>query len=69
MSKRLLYVLELFPPLQEHNWNECAQARAPANDQRSTVPASTPLLQMPCADLGYWMGKFVMEVRMKDGSE
>ena len=24
---------------------------------------------MPAADLGYWMGKFVMEVRKKDGSE
>ena len=48
-------------------WNEWAQAReesnTPAGEQRSTVPVTTPLLQMPSADLSYWLGKFVMEVR------
>ena len=33
------------------------------------VPLTTPLLEIPPADLAYWMGKFVLEVRKKDGSE
>ena len=53
-------------------WNEWAQAReesnTPAGEQRSTVPVTTPLLQMPSADLSYWLGKFVMEVRKMDMS-
>ena len=32
------------------------------------VPLTTPLLEIPPADLAYWMGKFVLEVH-KDGSE
>ena len=28
-----------------------------------------PLLEMSAKDLSYWMGKFVLEVRKKDGSE
>lgn len=32
------------------------------------VPVSTPLLEIPHADLVYWMGKFVLEVQ-KDKSE
>jgi len=39
-------------------WNKWAQAKeesnAQAGEQRSTVPVTTPLLQMPSADLSYW---------------
>ena len=49
-------------------WNEWAQSRA-APVTGNISPPSTPLLELSIVDLAYWMGKFVLEVRKKDGTE
>ncbi len=32
-------------------------------------PANVPILEMSLPDLSYWMGKFILEVRKKEGKE
>lgn len=49
-------------------WSQWASERAVKVDG-SRSPVSTPLLQMSPEDLAYWMGKFVLEVRKRDGTE
>ena len=49
-------------------WGEWASSRV-ASERDGVVAVTTPLLEMPPADLAYWMGKFVLEVRKKDGQE
>ena len=51
-------------------WNEWATSRLTtiAGDH-GIAPLTTPLLEMSHVNLAYWMGKFVLEVRKKDGSE
>ncbi len=49
-------------------WNEWRAQRATCLTN-GVVPVTTPLLEMPPVDLSYWMGKFVLEVRKKGGSE
>ena len=49
-------------------WNEWATSRATAVADGGIAPLTTPLLEMSRVDLGYWMGKFVLDVRKKDGS-
>ena len=50
------------------NENEWASIRS-SSGSTDHAPVDTPLLEMPAADLSYWMGKFVLEVREKDGME
>ena len=45
-------------------WAACRKISTAGID--GVVPVNTPLLP---ADLAYWLGKFVLEVRKKDGSE
>ena len=47
-------------------WAACRKISTAGVD--GVVPVNTPLLQMLPADLAYWLGKFVLEVRKKDGS-
>ena len=49
-------------------WNEWASIRG-SRGSTDRAPVDTPLLEMPLADLSYWMGKFVLEVRKKDRME
>lgn len=49
-------------------WNEWASIRG-SSGSTDRAPVDTPLLEMPVVDLSYWMGKFVLEVRKKDGKE
>ena len=49
-------------------WSEWASNRDP-KEEGSRSPVTTPLLEMSPEDLAYWMGKFVLEVRKKDGNE
>ena len=46
-------------------WNEWAENRVNsiADQDVSIAPMMTLLLKMSCADLAYWLGKFVLEVR------
>ncbi len=57
-------------------WSDWSKARAATNvhnaggaSGNSPIPVSpsTPLLEMPAEDLAYWLGKFVLEVRKKNG--
>ena len=51
-------------------WSEWPASRVTADVHREgVVPVTTALLEMPSADLAYWMGKFVLEIRKKDGKE
>lgn len=51
-------------------WSEWAASRVTADAHREgVVLVTTVLLEMPSADLAYWMGKLVLEVRKKDGKE
>ena len=51
-------------------WNEWSTSRvATVAGVQGIAPLTTPLLEMSHVDLAYWMGKFVLEVRKKDGSE
>ena len=51
-------------------WNENEWASIwGSSGSTDRAPVDTPLLEMPVADLSYWMGKFVLEVRRKDGME
>ncbi len=45
-------------------WEEWA-----LNRLDDSSPANVPLLEMSVPDLSYWMGKFILEVRKKDGKE
>ena len=49
-------------------WNEWASIRG-SSGSTDRAPVDTSLLEMPVADLSYWMGKFVLEVQKKDGME
>ena len=49
-------------------WNEWSSQRPPSFVS-GVVPVTTTLLEIPPADLAYWMGKFVLEVRKKNGGE
>ena len=49
-------------------WGEWT-SRIVTSERDGVVAVTTSLLGMPPADLAYWMGKFVLEVRMKDGQE
>ena len=49
-------------------WGEWASSRV-ASERDGVVAVTTPLLEMPPADLAYWMGKFVLEVRKNNGQE
>ena len=49
-------------------WNEWASIRG-SSGSTDRAPVDTPLLEMPVADLSYWMRKFVLKVRKKDGKE
>ena len=51
-----------------HVWNEWASIQG-SSGSTDHAPVDTPLLEMPMADLSYWMGKFVLKVRKKDGME
>ena len=44
-------------------WNEWAIGRATPIAADRIAKQTTPLLEMSRVDLGYWMGKFVLEVR------
>ena len=53
-------------------WNEWASSRPiadPSSDAEARAAPTTPLLEMAPNDLAYWMGKFILEVRKKDGEE
>ena len=51
-------------------WNESATSRsATFAGDHGIAPLTAPLLEMSHVDLAYWMGKFALEVRKKDGSE
>lgn len=51
-------------------WNEWASIRgASSSETVGRLPVTTPLLEMTSEDLGYWLGKFVLEVRKVDGTE
>ena len=51
-------------------YSEWAAARIIKN---STMPnvcdLTTPLLDMKPEEIAYWMGRFVLEIRKKDGTE
>ena len=49
-------------------WNDWSSSRL-VTTVDGRVPVTTPLLEIPAVDLGYWMGKFALEVSKKDGSE
>lgn len=49
-------------------WNEWASIQGNSGST-DCAPVNTPLHEMPMADLSYWMGKFVLKVRKKDGKE
>ena len=46
-----------------HLWNDLASSRE-SNGSSVHVPVTTPVFAMPVADLSYWMGKFVLKVRI-----
>ena len=51
-------------------WNESATSRsATFAGDHGIAPLTALLLEMSHVDLAYWMGKFALEVRKKDGSE
>ena len=51
-------------------WGEWAASRVTADVHcKGVVPVTTALLEIPSANLAYWMGKFVLEVRKKNGKE
>ena len=51
-------------------WNEWAGTRSKSTaDHDKVVPVTTPLVDIPPDSLAYWLAKFIMEVRKKDGSE
>ena len=51
-------------------WNDWAKCRPkPTADSDGIVPLTTPLLEIPPVDLSYWLRKFVLEIRKRDGSE
>ena len=47
-------------------WNEWSSSRT-VTDGSGVVPVTTPLTEISPTDLAYWMGKFVLEVRKRDG--
>ncbi len=49
-------------------WKEWAESR-PGEVGSSRALVTTPLLELSPENLAYWMGKFVLEVRKKDGTE
>ena len=50
-------------------WTEWASSRAVSPAPDGVISVVTPLLAMTPEHLAYWMGKFVLEVRKKDGKE
>ena len=51
-------------------WNEWAAARAGSTENpEDRVGPETSLLQMPVKDFAYWLGKFILEIRKRDGHE
>ena len=52
-----------------HVWSEWANSRTVMPAPDGVVSVGTPLMTMTPVDLAYWMGKFVLEVRKKDGQE
>ena len=49
-------------------WNEWASIRG-SSGSTDHAPVNTLLLEMPVANLSYWMEKFVVEVRKTHGVE
>ena len=50
-------------------WKDWAGARASSSSSEGRCSVSTPLLLMPVDDFAYWLGKFILEARKKDGTE
>ena len=59
-------------------WKEWASSRGATSAPSQTtseekaenvLPVTTPLIDLPPKDLTYWLGKFVLEVRKKNGDK
>ena len=46
-----------------------APSQTTSKETENVLPVTTPLIDLPPKDLAYWLDKFVLEVRKKNGDE